>query len=141
MRSLEVARDRELRGQRLLLRLEADMARRMQALEQLREYGREYRSTLSPAAGSTLSTHTLVRTSAFLTHLDEAIEKQLRQICQLRDSYEQEKLRWDEQRRSRAALDKYVSRVQREVRQKQMLADIRAMDDHPRRHRGFDSED
>jgi len=140
LRSLEVARDRELRAWRSVQQLEADLARQSQKLEQLRGYGSEYRAALCPQAGTVLPIHAVMRTSAFLSHLDKVIFKQTEQIEQLKEAYEKEKQCWQEQRRNHAALDKYVSRLKRQTVQRELRSEIRAMDDYPRSRNGFEND-
>ena len=140
-RSLEVARDRELRGQRSVKLLREDIDRRKQTLEQLQRYGDEYRLALSPQMGTRISPRTLVQTGAFLAKLDVTIQQQTEQIGQLKETFQQHEQSWALQRRKRAALDRYVSRVNEEALRKRHRSEQRAMDDYPRLIEGFDPED
>ena len=140
-RSLEVARDRELRGQRSVELLREDMERRERTLDQLQRYGDEYRLALSPRTGTRISARTLAQTGAFLASVETAIQQQSEQIGELRETYQQHKRCWDQQRRKRAALDKYVSRVRNEVQRDQQRGEQRAMDDYPRLIKGIGAGD
>ncbi len=140
-RSLEVARDRELRGLRSVQLLQEDIERRKQSLEQLQQYGDEYRLVLSSGAGSRISSRNLTQTGAFLANLEAAIEQQSGQIGKLREAYQQHQRYWVQQRSKRAALDKYVGRLQKEVDRSRQRSEQRAMDDYPRLIKGIDRGD
>lgn len=126
---LDAASSRELRARQTVALVQNQIDSRQQTLEQLDRYGKEYRATLIPGAGTPVSARMMKQTQAFLGSLEIAMTQQVEEIERLREASQHHRECWDRERRHKAVLEKMIQRLELETRRGEEQAEQRALDD------------